>query len=178
MRLTRLTGGSLIALLIAAGWLGSLSSGIGQTKAPADPALERTRDQVRMLDDLYKTAVVFITDKYVHKDTDVSAGTAAVTLFSVMKAKGWHDIRLVDATDQPFEEKNAPKDAFEKSAVKALKGGKAYVEEVVQIDGKPHLRAATPVPVVMKKCVMCHPHYADVKEGEAIGILSYIVPIK
>lgn len=178
MRLTRLTGGSLIALLFAAGWLGSLSSGIGQTKAPADPALERTRDQVRMLDDLYKTAVVFITDKYVHKDTDVSAGTAAVTLFSVMKAKGWHDIRLVDATDQPFEEKNSPKDAFEKAAVKALKGGKTYVEEVVQIDGKPHLRAATPVPVVMKKCVMCHPHYADVKEGEAIGILSYIVPIK
>lgn len=178
MRLTRLTGGSLIALLIAAGWLGSLSTGIGQTKAAADPALERTRDQVRMLDDLYKNVVVFITDKYVHKDTDVSAGTAAVTLFSVMKKNGWHDIRLVDATNQPFEEKNSPKDAFEKAAVKAIKGGKTYHEEVVKIEGKPHLRAATPVPVVMKKCVMCHPHYADVKEGEAIGILSYIVPIK
>lgn len=126
----------------------------------------------------YKNVVVFITDKYVHKDIDVSAATAAVTLFSVMKAKGWHDIRLVDATDQPYEEKNSPKDAFEKSAVKALKGGKTYVDEVVQIDGKPFLRAATPVPVVMKKCVMCHPHYADMKEGEPIGILSYIVPIK
>lgn len=178
MRLSRFTGGSLIALLIAAGWLGLVQTGIGQTKAAADPALERTREQVRMLDDLYKTAVVFITDKYVHKDTDVSAGTAAAALFGVMKQKGWHDIRLVDATNQPFEEKNAPKDAFEKAAVKALKGGKAYHEEVVQIEGKPHLRAATPVPVVMKKCVMCHPHYADVKDGEAIGILSYIIPIK
>ena len=30
-------------------------------QAKADPALERTRKQVRMLDDLYKTAVVLIT---------------------------------------------------------------------------------------------------------------------
>jgi|GEM_PF-5876378 len=40
------------------------------------------------------------------------------------------------------------------------------------------LRALTSVPVVMKKCVMCHEHYADAKEGEAIGAISYTFPIE
>jgi len=30
----------------------------------------------------------------------------------------------------------------------------------------------------MKKCVMCHEHYADVKKGEPIGTISYTVPIQ
>ena len=152
--------------------------GVAETKKPNDAAVERTREQVRMLDDLYKTAVVYITEKYVHKDTDVSAGTAAVALFGVMKQKGWHDVRLVDATGQPFEEKNLPKDEFEKSAIEAFKKGKAWQEEVVQIDGQPFLRAATPVPVVHKKCAICHPHFDDVKAGQPIGIISYVVPVK
>jgi hypothetical protein len=40
------------------------------------------------------------------------------------------------------------------------------------------LRAITPVPVVMQKCVMCHEHYRDAKPGEAIGAISYSVPIE
>jgi len=44
-------------------------------KPKADPAaVERARKQVRMLDDLYKTAVVLITEHYVHEEDDV-AGT-------------------------------------------------------------------------------------------------------
>jgi hypothetical protein len=30
----------------------------------------------------------------------------------------------------------------------------------------------------MKKCVMCHAHYADAKKGEPIGAISYTVPIE
>jgi hypothetical protein len=30
----------------------------------------------------------------------------------------------------------------------------------------------------MKKCTMCHAHYADAKPGEAIGAISYIIPIE
>lgn len=40
-----------------------------------DPAVERTRRQVRMLDDVYKTAVVLITKHYVKEDSDLPAGT-------------------------------------------------------------------------------------------------------
>ncbi|MBM4076481.1 MAG: DUF3365 domain-containing protein, partial [Planctomycetes bacterium] len=82
------------------------------------------------------------------------------------------------ASGQPVEEKNLPKDDFEKSAKKTLLGGKDYYEQVTQVDGKPHLRVATPVPVVLKKCVMCHENYKDVKPGVPIGFLSYTVPIK
>jgi hypothetical protein len=150
---------------------------VGDSK-PNDAALERTRKQVRMLDDIYKSAVVLITDKYVHKEDDFSAGSAAVALFAVMKDKGWHEVRLLDATGEPYNEKNSPQDDFEKAAIKALKSGKAYHEQVVEIDGKPHLKAATPIPVVSKKCTICHPHYTQVKEGQAIGALGYTIPIE
>lgn len=141
-------------------------------------ALERTRKQVRMLDDIYKNAVVLITDKYVHKEDDFSAGSAAVALFAVMKEKGYHEARLLDATNDPYNEKNAPQDDFEKAAIKALKSGKGYYEQITEIDGKPVLKAATPIPVVSKKCTMCHPQYAQAKDGEAIGALGYTIRIE
>ncbi|MBS0262389.1 MAG: DUF3365 domain-containing protein [Planctomycetes bacterium] len=143
-----------------------------------DPALERTRKQVLMLDDLYKTAVVFITDKYVNSDADFAAGSAAKALFGAMKKKGWHDVRLVDATGDPIMKSNLPADDFEKEAIKLLLAGKPSPEQVVEKDQKRYLRVATPVPVVLKKCVMCHPHYADVKEGQPIGALLYTLPIE
>ncbi|GAB4144841.1 MAG: hypothetical protein Tsb009_16690 [Planctomycetaceae bacterium] len=143
-----------------------------------DAALNRTRKTVRMLDDLYKTAVVLITTHYVNKDSDLAAGSAAVALFAAMKKKGWHEVRLVDATGDPIEEKNSPKDGFEKTAVKQLKSGKGYYETVVTKKGQRYLRAATPIPVVLKKCVMCHDHYKNAKKGEPIGILSYTLKIE
>jgi len=144
----------------------------------AEEALARTREQVKMLDDLYKTAVVLITDKYVHSENDFAAGSAAIALFSAMKKKGWHEVRLVDASGDPLMEGNSPQDDFEKKAVEELKGGKAYYEEVVEGDGKSTLRAATAVPVVLEKCTMCHPNYKEVAKGAPIGILSYKLTVK
>ena len=56
-----------------------------------------------------------------------------------------------------------------------LKQGKAYYDEVGSKDGKPVLRAATVVPVVMKQCSGCH---LGKKEGELLGALVYELPIK
>ncbi|MFN0052278.1 MAG: DUF3365 domain-containing protein [Planctomycetales bacterium] len=145
---------------------------------PSDPALERTRKQVRMLDDIYKSAVVLITEHYVHKDTDLPAGTAAKALFAAVKKKGWHEVRLVDATGDPIAQSNAPADDFERTAVKQLLDGKPGHEQVIEKEGKRYLRSATPIPVVMKKCVLCHPHYEEVKEGQPIGTLAYMLPIE
>ena len=148
-------------------------------KSKVDPAaLERTRKQVRMLDDLYKTAVVLITEHCVKKEDDVAAGTAARLLFAAMKEKGWHEARLLDATGEPYEEKNLPADEFEKSAIAQLKTGKTFVDAVIEKDGKPYLRAATPIPVVLEKCIMCHAHYKNVEKGQIIGAVAYIVPIE
>ncbi len=146
--------------------------------APDPKSVDRARRTVRMLDDVYKTAVVLITDKYVNKEDDFPAGSAAVAWFEAINQKGWHGVRIIDVTGSPYDDKNVAKDAFEKEGVKRLKEGKDYYEQVVDKDGKPHLRAITPIPVVLKKCVMCHPHYADAKPGEAIGALSYTMPIE
>jgi Protein of unknown function (DUF3365) len=143
-----------------------------------DPALARTRKQVLMLDDLYKNAVVLITDKYVNSDADLPAGSAFKALFGAMKKKGWHEVRLLDATGDPIQKSNLPADDFEKEAIKQLLAGKPGYEQVVEKDNKRLLRSATPIPVVMKKCVMCHPHYENAKADQPIGALSYTIPIE
>jgi hypothetical protein len=150
-------------------------------KAPlqGDAPVERTRKQVRMLDDLYKTAVVLITETYVKSETDTSAATAAIALFEAMGKKNWHQARLLDATGMPYADKNVAKDDFEKHAIQVLKQGKLdYVERIETQGTDRYLRAATPVPVVLKKCTMCHPNYADVKPGQPIGAIAYRVKIE
>jgi hypothetical protein len=146
--------------------------------APADAAVERTRKQVRMLDDLYKTSIVLITEHYVDEKSDLAAGDAFQALFGAMKKNGWHEVRLLDATGEPYDDDNTPRDDFEKDAVKKLKAGEKYVDVVVEKDGKRYLRAATPIPVVMTKCTLCHDNYKDVPAGQAIGALGYTVPIE
>ncbi|MEZ6056462.1 MAG: DUF3365 domain-containing protein [Planctomycetaceae bacterium] len=143
-----------------------------------DPATERTRKQVRMLDDLYKTAIVLVTTHYVNEDSDLAAGDAFQALFKVMKEKGHHEVRLIDATGEPYDEDNTPREGFEKTGVAKLKAGSVWYDQVIEKDGKKYLQAATPIPVVMKKCVMCHDNYANVPEGQIIGALSYTIAIE
>src|SRR6185436_6213307 len=113
---------------------------VEKENAGSDPAVERTRKQVKMLDDLYKTTVVFITETYVKSETDGSAGMAAKKIFDVMRAKNHHDVRLIDATGQPYNADNVASDPFEKMAIKALKDGKGYVDQVETKDGVRYLR--------------------------------------
>jgi len=149
-----------------------------EAKKKRDRPLERTRETVKMLDDVYKTIVVLITTHYVNSEDDLPAGSAAIALFDAIGKKGWHQVRLIDASGEPLEDKNTAKDEFEKMAVKELKAGKGWYEEVVTKGKKRSLRAATPIPVVLKKCVMCHENYESAKANEPIGILSYTIPIK
>ena len=146
---------------------------------PTDRAVARTRQTVKMLDDVYKTVVVLVTDKYVHSDEDFAAGSAAVALFEAIQEKGWHTAQLLDLTGEPYDDKNVADDDFEKQAVKKIKAGEAFVEAVERgQDGKFVLRAMTPVPVVLEKCTMCHEHYKQVAAGTPIGAISYSVPIQ
>ncbi len=142
---------------------------------PDEAAVERTRDNVRMLDDVYKGFVVHITATYVKAQERTPAATVAKKVFKHMEEKGWGSGRLIDATGTPVNRKNAAQSDFEKRAVVKLKEGKAYYDEVGVKDGKPVLRAATAVPVVMKECIACH---ADHKEGDLLGALVYELPIK
>jgi hypothetical protein len=175
MTLNSLTRISLVTAAAALLW----HSASAADPATDDAALERTRKQVRMLDDLYKTSIVIVTENYVDDAEGLAAGDAFQALFKVMKDKGYHEVRLLDATGEPYDSDNAPRDDFESAAIDALKSGEtAWYEAVVEVEGKQVLRAATPVPVVMEKCILCHEHYADVPEGQAIGALSYTIAIE
>jgi hypothetical protein len=142
--------------------------------SPNAAALERARETVKMLDDLYKTAVVSITSKYVEQQSDTPAAAVAKEVFEAMHKKGWHHARLVDATGKPKNKDNRPVSEFEKKAASQIKSGKKYVEEIGDKDGQPLLRAATVVPAVMKQCAICH----GGKEGRVLGAIVYELPIK
>jgi hypothetical protein len=108
---------------------------------------------------------------------DYPAGRAAVVLFRQISKGGSHEVRLLDVTGEPNNPKNMASDAFEETGVKEMKAGKDYYDEVVQKDGKSYLRAMTAVPVVMDKCIMCHENYKKAEKGEAIGAISYSIPL-
>lgn len=176
----------VLALTLTAGWVMSdeqPAKAKSSEKAEKEitvrkGALKRARKTVRMLDDVYKMAIVLITDKYVNDEDDYPAGSAFIALFESVEEKGWHKVRLIDVSGEPYNDENVAEDDFEKEGVRQLKAGKDYYEKVVERDGKPYLRAMTAVPVVMEKCIMCHPHYKDAKKGAAIGAVSYTLPIE
>jgi hypothetical protein len=172
--------GSLTALgvLCVAAMSRPLFSADKLASSPDPQAVERARKNVRMLDDVYKTGVVLITDKYVHTKKDYPAGRIAVNWFDAISKTGSHEVRIIDATGEPYSEKNTAKDAFDKEGIKQLKNGKAFYDQIIEKNGKPYLRAITPVPVVMEKCTMCHENYKSVKKGEPIGALTYTMPIE
>ncbi|MGH8603027.1 MAG: c-type heme family protein [Gammaproteobacteria bacterium] len=140
--------------------------------AAEDAAVERTKKQLMMLDDLYKTLVVLITEHYVKDPTTLPAATASKALFKAMKEKGWHEARLLGYTDVLFNPaENTPKEGFETKAKEKILAGESNYSEVVEERAKRYVQMATAVPVVMEKCVMCHANFKG-KTG-AIGALSY-----
>lgn len=143
-----------------------------------DAALRRTRKTVEMIDGMYKGAIVAITENYVTEESDTPAGVAFKQLFKAAAKNGWHEVRLIDATGEPYNDENAPRPGFEQRALEKIADGAAYYDETLTEDGQRYLRAATAIPVVLPKCAMCHPQYEDAKPGAAIGMLGYKVPIE
>jgi hypothetical protein len=170
----QLVRGVLASVGIGLGCLMMGSVPAQETKGPDKAALARTREQVKMLDDLYKNAVVSITNTYVADQASNPAASVAKEVFAAMHKKGWHHAKLLDATGKPKNKKNVATTDFEKKAVTEIKGGKAYYEEVAKVDGKDVLRAATVVPVVLQQCAVCH----GKKEGTVLGVITYELPIK
>jgi Protein of unknown function (DUF3365) len=135
-----------------------------------EAALKRARKQAKMLDTLYKTAIVVVTKNYVDESSDLAAGDAFQLLFQSMKEGGFHEVRLLDASGEAIDDENLPQDDFEKAAVKAMLDGKELYEQTFEKDGKRFLKSVTPIPVVMEKCIMCHENYKGKKIIGALGI--------
>jgi hypothetical protein len=139
--------------------------------AEDDPALGRAREHVKMVDSLYKNAVVAVTDLYKEGPPAIMV---AKRVFKAMREDGWHDTRLVDVTGNPLNEANVPATDFEKRAAEAIRAGQAYYEEVAGEGAERHLLAATVVPAVHRRCASCH----GVDEGDLLGFLRYDVTVK
>jgi hypothetical protein len=165
---------------IAAGTLVLLSAvvllpaGSNAQTASANKSVEGARREVRLLDDVYKSAIVLITKNYVDEKSSLPAGKAFKVLFKNMKDKGWHEVRLLDGLGEPLNDENKPRDDFERKAVKQIMAGKPYYEELATKDGKQYLRAATVLPMAMEKCTMCHDNFQGKK---VVGALSYTLPL-
>ena len=143
-----------------------------------DLPLERARKTVELLNDIYVNVVILITKAYVENEDSYPAGRAAKLLFKAVKKAGHPETRLIDATGEPYSSTNVAKDTFEKEAIiKLIEGASRY--ENVEINGDNRiLRAATAVPIVSSKCIICHPNYSKIKKGKPVGVLVYTVPIE
>lgn len=136
--------------------------------------LTYARRTVTMLDDLYKSFIVVITEEYVKDPSILAAATLSKKIFKLMEKHGWHEVKLLDATGSPFNPDNNPKDEFERIAIAALISGSPYYETIEMIDGVEYLRAATKVSAVIEGCTLCHPNR---KVGDLMGALTYKIPI-
>jgi hypothetical protein len=164
--------------LIVGVYVSTVPDAVVAGSKPDPAATARARKTVRMLDDIYKTAIVLITDKYVQSKKDYPAGRAAIRWLADVAKKGNPEARLIDATGDPYSPANVAADDFDKEGIKQLKAGKDYYDQVIDKGGKSYLRAITPIPVVMEKCILCHENYRMAKKGEPIGALTYTVPIE
>ena len=78
-----------IALAVSGiSWAQPPAEKLESNQAQGDKAVDRTRRQVKMLDDIYKGGIVLITTNYVNGDEDLPAGTAFKKLFEAAKEKG------------------------------------------------------------------------------------------
>ncbi len=143
-----------------------------------DYPLKQAQRELSMLDDIYKSSIVLITTHYVDGKESLAAGAAFRKLFEMVQTKGWHEVRLLDGTGDPYNSENSPKVGFETVAIKRIVEGENRVEEVVNESGKRFLLGATAIPVVMDKCIICHDAYANLPKGKAIGALSYKIPLQ
>jgi hypothetical protein len=165
---------ALVTLAAAVSFVSGSRPHADEPKQPDPAAVERTREQIKMLDALYKNAVVSVTKNYVNQQADTPAAAVAKDVFAAMKKAKYHDARLVDVTGKPKNKENVAKTDFEKRAVKEIKSGKEYFEEIAEVNGKPVLRAATVVPAVLEQCVVCH----GKREKNLLGTIVYELPIK
>ncbi|MBC8553236.1 MAG: hypothetical protein H8D23_26750 [Candidatus Brocadiales bacterium] len=139
-----------------------------------EKAVKRARQTVKILDVMYKSFIVLITDEYVKGETMFSALTVSKKVFEKMSTKGWYKARLLDATGDPHNPENTPRTKFGRDTIGAFIDGKSFYKRIEKIGGEYYYKAATSVSIVIDGCTICHPHN---KHGDLLGGISYTFPL-
>jgi hypothetical protein len=135
-----------------------------------EKAVKRARQTVKMLDEMYKTFIILITDEYVKDSTMFSALTISKKVFEKMNKNRWYKARLLDATGAPHNPENTPRTKFERDAIEAFIYGNSFYEKIEKDESKYYYKAVTSVSIVTDGCTICHP---DNKQGDLLGGISY-----
>jgi hypothetical protein len=161
----------LLLLAVPALALPALAGEPASKEAPLRVSLAEGRRLVRMMDDIYKHAVLATHKMYVQDAGTPSAITWAKQVLPQVEAKGWPRAHIFSGTGRPLHPDNEPKDDFERAAVRAFQGGKSAVEAV---EGDT-LRYASEIRVTDRSCLMCHVRN---HEGDLLGGVSYRVALQ
>jgi hypothetical protein len=152
------------AALLTAGVAGAAQKPPAKQAEPLPP--EEARRMVRMMDDIYRSAVLTTQRMYVHDPGTAAAVTWAKQVMRDLHGKGWPEARIFASTDRPLNPDNKIADDFEREALLAFKQGKSAFEKT---EGGV-FRYASELRVTDKSCLMCHVRN---KEGDLLGGVSY-----
>lgn len=164
---SRVMSGVIPALLLT----GAVALAADPPATPVRYPLAEAKRTLRMMDDIYKIGVLTTHSMYVREPGTAAAVTWAKQVIKQVRAKGWPDSHVFDATGRALNPENSPQDAFEKDALAAFRAGKTTFERV---EGD-RLRYASSIPTVDESCVTCH---VRSKVGELAGGVSYTALIE
>ena len=106
-----------------------------------------------------------IAQHYVNDEDSIPAATSFEKPFEATEQRGWHKVRLLDATGEPSNDQNIAEDTSEKPATTKILAGDSCDKPVqVQRETK-HLLVAVQIPLVFVNCTMCHDKYENVTKG-------------
>lgn len=142
----------------------------------AEKAIARARLAIEEADILHKSYLTLIADHFTIGPGLLNAVDITEKVFDIVEKKGKYKARILSTSDKPLHSKYVPENDFEMDAIQEIIRGKSYYERVFfDYDGKDFLRAATPLKVTTKKCIICHP---DKKFGDLMGVISYTFPLE
>ncbi len=164
--------------LLVAGLAGSFGTALAGTASNAKPvaiaqpiSLAEARRTVRLMNDIYVTAVLTTSKMYVQEPGTAAAVTWGKQVIREVNSRGGPQARIFTTADRPLNPENGAIDAFEREAGAAFVKGEAALEKV----SSGRYRFAVPLRITDKSCLTCHVRN---RVGDLLGGVSYSAVIQ
>lgn len=114
-------------------------------------SVELARDRATVMQNVYKSTLMMLHDRYFHRDKSLLPARAMQDIFSDIEDQSGVEARWISASLEPMSIDNAPESEFEKRAAKEIASGTSPVE-LVEDD---YFRRAIAIPLT-GGCLSCH----------------------